>query len=163
MATLLEDIKKQSDWIVKAFKSDGIELDYSMGNLIEIDRFIHKYTKNGQPIKGGRLSKNFGGILFSIGSYVGETIIRNTVDSKWITDDNDPNGEVNIEINLAGGTRCWPIQKLMKRVQNGLEDGIYPYGVSITNKKADKKWDGAFWRIESEVQQMKPKKPWWKF
>ncbi len=163
MATLLEDIKKQSDWTVKAFKSDGIELDYSMGSLIEIDRFIQKYTKDGQPIKGGRLSKNFGGIIFSIGSYIGETLIKNVPDSKWISDDNDPNGEVNIEVYLADGTRCWPIQRLVKRIQNGLEDGIYPYGVSLTNKKADEKYDGAFWKIETEVQPMEPKKPWWKF
>ena len=99
----------------------------------------------------------------SIGSYIGETLIKNVPHSKWVTNDNDPNGEVNIEVNLADGTRCWPIQRLMKRIQNGLEDGIYPYGVSVTNIKADGKYDGAFWKIESEVQPIEPKKPWWKF
>lgn len=141
----------------------GVELDYSIGSLVEIDRFIQKYTKDGQPIKGGLLAKNLGGIIFSIGSYIGETLIKNVPDSKWVTDDNDPNGEVNIEVNLANGTRCWPVQRLMGRIKNGLEDGIYPYGVSATDKKADEKYNGAFWRIKTEVQPIEPKKTWWKF
>jgi phosphomannomutase len=163
MATLFEDIKKQADWTVKAFKSDGLELDYSMGSLIEIDRFIHKYTKDGHPIKGRRLSKNLGGTVFSISAYIGETLIKNVPNSKWTTNDNDPHGEINIAVELGNGTTCFPAQRLIKRIQNGLEDGIYPYGVSVSNKKADEKYDGAFWRIEKEVQPMEPKKPWWKF
>ncbi|UBZ13365.1 hypothetical protein LDL77_15950 [Flagellimonas marinaquae] len=66
----MEDIKKQSVWTVKALKSDGIEMDYSIGSLIEIDRFNQKHTKDGQPIKGGRLAKGYGGKIFSIGSYI---------------------------------------------------------------------------------------------
>ena len=163
MASLLEDIKKQSDWTVKAFKSDGIELDYSIGSLIEIDRFIQKYTKDRKPIKGGRLSKNLGGIIFSISAYIGETLINNAPNLKWITDDKDPQGEINIAVELEDGTTCFPGQRLIKRIQNGLEDGIYPFGVSVTDQKADDKYDGAFWKIEKEVQPMEPKKPWWKF
>jgi len=163
MATLLEDIKKQSDWTLKAFKSDGIELDYSIGSLIEIDRFIQKFTKDGQPIKGGRLSKNLGGTIFSISAYIGETFIKNVPSSKWITDDNDPKGEINIAVQLGNGITCFPAQRLIKRIQNGLEDGIYPYGVRVTNQKADEKYDGAFWGIEEEVKPMEPRKPWWKF
>ena len=56
MATLLEDIKTQSDWIVKAFKSDNFNLDYTVHSFIEIDRFINMHAKNGQPVPGGRLS-----------------------------------------------------------------------------------------------------------
>lgn len=39
MATLLEDIKKYSSWTIKIFKSDGVELDYSMNSLIETKIF----------------------------------------------------------------------------------------------------------------------------
>ena len=40
MGILLEDIKTQSDWIVKAFEYDGLKLDYSIESIIEIDKFL---------------------------------------------------------------------------------------------------------------------------
>jgi len=53
--------------------------------------------KNGKPTKNGRLSgQGFGPILFSIGAYVGETVVKNVKGSKWITDDNDPQGEIDL-------------------------------------------------------------------
>jgi hypothetical protein len=57
MATLKEDIKKQSDWIVKAFAADNFKLDYTIDSFIEIDRFFNKNMQNGQPKKEGRLAK----------------------------------------------------------------------------------------------------------
>jgi len=42
MATLKEDIKTQSEWIVKAFQADGFNLDGSMDSIIEVDRFLPK-------------------------------------------------------------------------------------------------------------------------
>lgn len=44
MATLLEDIKTQSEWIVKAFKSDSLNLDYTIHSFIEIDKFIAEHS-----------------------------------------------------------------------------------------------------------------------
>lgn len=135
MPTLKEDIKSQSDWIVKSFQADGFHLDGSMGSIIEVDRFFTKNMKNGQPKKGGRLyGKGFGPILFSIGSYVGETIIKNVKGTEWITDDNDPQGELNVSLKLPNGEEIWPIQKVIKRFQYGSEDAIYPY-VHIVTKE----------------------------
>ena len=54
MATLKEDIKKQSEWIIKAFKEDGFNLDGTIESIIEVDRFFTKNLKNGKPKKGGR-------------------------------------------------------------------------------------------------------------
>src|SRR5690606_6649937 len=141
----------------------GWNLDYSIDSLMEIDRFVQKHTKEGQPIKGGRLSKNLGGIIFSLSVYIGETLIRNVPDSKWITDDNDPHGEINIAVELGNETRCWPGQRMIKRIQNGLEDGIYPYGYNLTEKIFNLKFNQDFWDIESEITPIQPKKPWWKF
>lgn len=163
MATLKEDILKYSDWIVKAFKEDGLNLDYSINSLMEIDKFVQMHTKDGQPIKGRRLSKNLGGIIFSLGAYIGETLIKNVPNSKWITNDNDPQGEINIAVELGDGTTCFPGQRIMKRIQNGLEDGIYPYGHSLTEKTLNEKFDQSFWKIEEEIKPLEPKKPWWKF
>lgn len=119
MGTLKEDIGAQSKWLVKAFAADGFRLNYSIDSIIEVDRFFTKNMKNGKPRKGGRLyGKGFGPILFSIGSYVGETIIKNVKGSKWIVDDNDPQGELNVSLKLPNGQEIWPIQKVMKRFQN---------------------------------------------
>jgi hypothetical protein len=34
-----------------------------------------------------------------------------------------------LAIQLKSGTIFWPMQRIMKRIKNGLEDGIYAYGV----------------------------------
>ena len=57
--------------------------------------------KNGKPKKGGRLyGKGFGPILFSIGSYVGETTIKNVNGADRVADDNDPQAELNVFLKL---------------------------------------------------------------
>ena len=75
MGTLQEDIKAQSSWLVRAFAADGLQLDYTINSLKQIDKFFEKHSKNGKPVKNGRLSQNVGSIFY-IGSYVGETIVK---------------------------------------------------------------------------------------
>ncbi|HEV7424427.1 MAG TPA: hypothetical protein VGO21_04530 [Candidatus Paceibacterota bacterium] len=162
MATLLEDIKTQSDWIVKAFKSDNLNLDYTVHSFIEIDKFISLHVKNGRPVPGGRLSNNFGPILFSIGSYVGETFIRTVPGSVWVTNDDDPLGEINAELKIADGMTVWPIQRIMKRAENGAEDSVYVYGHRLTEKLTNEPFDPDYWKIHQE-NSSSPAKPWWKF
>src|SRR5664279_1093045 len=131
MATLEQDIKTQSAWIVNAFKSDSIILDYAVESLKAIDNFFDKHAENGKAKPGGRLSQNLGPVLFSIGSYVGETIIKNVQDAVWQTDDKDPEGEINAAIKLPDGTIVWPIQRVMNRFLEAAENGIYAYGAVV--------------------------------
>lgn len=155
MGTLKEDIKTQSEWITKAFLVDGHTLDYSITSTKEIDLFFSNNMKNNRPIKGGRLdNQGYGSILFSIGSYIGETINKNIRGSEWITDDNDPKGELNVTIQLPDGTLTWPVKRVMKRFHNGEEDSIYPY-VHVLTKKYPKEDNDS---RNSENQE----KPWWK-
>jgi hypothetical protein len=164
MATLKEDIKTQSDWIVKAFAEDDFKLDYTIDSFIEIDKFFNKNLKNGKPKKGGRLAKKgFGPILFSIGSYVGETIIKNVNGAEWITDDNDPQGELKVSMKLPNGTEIWPIQKVIKRFQNGSEDAIYPYAYSVTKEFINQPFNEQYWTVTAERDEANIKKTWWKF
>lgn len=163
MATLKEDIKSQSEWIIKAFAADGFELDYSMDSLIEVDRFFAANMKNGQPRKEGRLAKKgFGPILFSIGAYVGETIIKNVNGAEWETDDNDPMGELNVSIKLPDEGIIWPMQKVIKRFQEGSDDAIYPYAHAVTKKITGKPFNEKFWKVAEEKEE-ESSKPWWKF
>ena len=164
MGTLKEDIKSQSDWIVKAFAEDGFKLDYTIDSIIEVDRFFTKNMKNGQPRKGGRLyRKGFGPILFSIGAYVGETIIRNVKGSEWITDDNDPQGELTVSLKLPNDAEIWPIQKVMKRFQNGSEDSIYPYVHMVTKELTNLPFKEEYWTLTTEIDEPEQARPWWKF
>ena len=161
MATLKEDIKAQSDWIVKAFQADGFKLDGSMDSIIEVDRFFVQNMKDGKPKKGGRLyGKGFGPKLFSIGSYVGETIIKNIKGAEWITDDNDPKGELNVSLKLPNDGQIWPIQKVMKRFQNGSEDAIYPYVHMVTTEFTNLPFKEEFWTLTAENDEHEQTKPW---
>ena len=163
MKTIKEDIKTHSNWLVQAFQEDGLTLDYSIGSLLTIDRFFQKHAKDGHPIKGGRLSKNFGSVIFAISSYVGEALIKNAPKAVWEADDNDPQVEINMAVKFVDGTICWPSQRVMKRLQNGLEDGIYPYGHQLTQEYTQEAFDESFWRIQQEVKTLQPKKSFWRF
>ncbi len=163
MATLREDIKSQSDWIVKAFAADGFKLDYSIDSIIEVDKFFAVNMKNGVPKKGGRLyGKRFGPILFSIGSYVGETIIKNVKGAYWVTDDSDPNAEINVLLKLPNDSQIWPILKVMKRFKNGSEDAIYPYVHLVTKEFTNLPFKEEFWAVTAGTDKSEPTKPWWK-
>lgn len=120
-STLCEDIKADCEWVVTALRSSGYKADYTVESMKEIDRFIDE-----QSGENGIISRNRGGIIFSLGCYVGETLIR-LCGGKWHTDDNDPQGEINASVELDNGTVIFPMQRVIKRYQNGSEDGIYAY------------------------------------
>lgn len=131
MATLLEDIGTYSAWIVKAFEADKLDLDYTLDSFRTIDEFFDLHSKKGKAKTNGRLSRDRGAILFAIGAYVGETIIRNVPGAIWVAKDSDPMGEMNVEVKLPKGGTIWPMQRVIKRFQNGPEDGIYAYGAVV--------------------------------
>lgn len=119
--TLLQDIYYSSEWIVTALNSSGYKADYSLESMKEIDRFFDE-----QNTPTGILSKNRGQILFALGSYIGQTVIK-LYGGKWITDDHDPEGELKIAVDLDNGSTIWPAIRCMKRYTNGREDSIYDY------------------------------------
>jgi hypothetical protein len=159
MATLLESIKEQADWIVKAFAADRLTLDHTVHSFIEIDKFFNKHVREGKAVKNGRLSQNLGPILFSIGSYIGETIIKTVPGAAWEVDENDPEGEINATVRLPDGVVMWPMQKVIKRFRNGPEDSIYVYGHHITKDITKQAFDQDYWNVANPSV----KKPWWKF
>ncbi len=126
--TLEQDIHRSAEWIVSALNQSGYKADYSLESMKEIDRFFDE-----QSGEGGIISRNRGQILFALGSYVGETVIR-LYGGEWVTNDNDPQGEINIAVKLANGTVMWPVVKCMKRYQNGTEDSIYAYAYVLSDK-----------------------------
>ncbi|MDE7417026.1 MAG: hypothetical protein K2N44_12160 [Lachnospiraceae bacterium] len=128
-STLEEDIPKAADWVVKALNTSGYKADYSLESMKEIDRFFDE-----QSGPDGVLAKNgTGQILFSLGSYIGQTVIK-LHGGKWITNDDDPQGEVNIAVETADGVTLWPAMRCIKRYMNGSEDSIYALVSVLDNK-----------------------------
>jgi hypothetical protein len=161
MGTLKEDIKAQAKWIVEAFSADNLNLDGSIKSFIEIDRFFNKHTVNGKAKKGGRLSRKLGSIVFSIASYIIETILIAVPGSKLIADDDAPDGEITVSIQFPDGSVIFPVQKVMKRFENGSEDSIYVYGHQITKDYTNEPFEESYWSIADE--KVEEKKKWWKF
>ncbi|NSL86377.1 hypothetical protein [Chitinophaga solisilvae] len=162
MATLLEDIQTHTQWIVDAFKADNLQLDYTIYSFIQIDRFFEMHSSKGHAVKHGRLEENLGPVLFSIGAYVGETLIRCLPGAVWETDDNDPHGEITIAVVLIDGTRIWPVQRVMKRFSNGSDDSLYPYGYELTKELSGEPFESSFWEVISAPKE-EGRKYWWKF
>ena len=126
--TLLQDIMTSKDWVAKALNSSNYKADFSINSLKEIDRFFDE-----QNTPDGIINRNRGQILFALGAYIGEVIIS-VCGGEWITDDSDPQGEVNIAVKLKDGSIIFPVQRAMKRYQNGKEDSIYDYGYVLGEK-----------------------------
>ena len=128
--TLMQDIMTSKDWIAMALNSSNYAADFSINSFKEIDRFFDE-----QNTPDGILSRNRGQILFALGAYIGEVIIS-VCGGEWLTDDNDPQGEVNIAVRLKDGTIIFPVQRAMKRYMNGKEDSIYDYGYILSQNSS---------------------------
>lgn len=129
--TLEEDARTSAEWISQALTASGYNADFSLQSLSEVDRFIDDNVQDGVPLPGGLLDQQLGSRIFALGSYVGETIRRNR-GGEWVTDDNDPEGEISIAVQLERGTVFWPVQRVMRRVKNGNEESISAYGAVLT-------------------------------
>ena len=120
-SSLIKDIETSKNWIVTALNSSNYKADFSFDSLRKIDRFFDE-----QNVPGGILSQNAGQKIFAIGAYIGEVIIS-TIGGEWITDDNDPQGEMNISIKLTDGSTIFPVQRVIKRYKEGKESSIHDF------------------------------------
>ena len=130
MATLKQDINASADWIANALSSSGYRADFTPQSLWDIDRFFDDHSSAGVAKPGGLLSDNLGQRVFAIGSYMGE-VARRRLGGEWIGNDEDPQAEIDVELRFADGVRCWPVQRAMKRLKNGAEDGIAAWGSGL--------------------------------
>ncbi|MFZ5745521.1 MAG: hypothetical protein ACOY7T_13680 [Pseudomonadota bacterium] len=131
---IVEDVLASAEWISKALISSGYSANFSIASLREIDRFFDEQAPNGSPLGDGLLGENLGSRIFAIGAYVGEVLRRN-LGGEWVGDDNDPQAEINVSLLLTDGSTIWPIQRVMKRLRNGKEDGLEAYGVALSSPK----------------------------
>lgn len=130
MSTIVEDMGVGSAWIAEALTTSGYAADFSPASLWEIDRFFDDHAPGGRVKRRGLLGKQVGQRILAVGAYVGE-VLRRDLGGEWHGDDDDPEVEINVELHLPGGTIVWPVQRAMKRLQNGPEDGIAAYGSAL--------------------------------
>ena len=168
MGNLKKDIKGGAEWTINAFKALDKDLDYSVKSVEHIENLLEEQFKNGQPIEGGLFSNGLGGKAFSIASYIGEVIIKNSKGTDWEFDPSDPDNEMNMMVASKDGSKIWPMQKLGKRIQNGNEDNIYHYTAIIvkrfnegSNKLSNQTKEQSTSEQSKEAKQVN--KPWWKF
>ena len=67
-----------------------------------------------------------------------------------MTDDSDANGEINIAIKFPDNTVIWPVQRVIKRIQNGPEDSIYIYGHELTKNFISEPFNKIIWNLIAE-------------
>ena len=123
--SLMNDIQVASNWVVEALNESGYHVEYDVDSLKEIDRFFKEENK-----PGGILSKNVGQILFGLGSYFGEVMIK-TYGGHWITDDNDKEGEIKITVVLDSDITFYPFISVMKCYENSDENSLYALAKTI--------------------------------
>lgn len=128
-ARLEDDIHIAAQWISTALQSSGYDADFTPQSMQEVERFFDEQTKDSRAIPGGLLSQDYGRRLFALGSYCGE-VLRRELGGNWVTDDNDPNGEINVTLELGNNVICWPVQRVMKRV-NGRENSLVHWAISL--------------------------------
>jgi hypothetical protein len=129
-SSIVDDVLGSAEWISTALRSSGYAADFSPGSLWEVDRFFDEHTEGGRPRRRGLLAESTGSRLFGIGAYIGE-VIRRDVGGEWEGDDTDPEAEINVAVRLSDGSLIWPVQRVMKRLQNGAEDAIAPYALAL--------------------------------
>lgn len=115
--SLAEDILQAAERTSTALIMAGYHANFTLGSLAEVDRLFADHSNDGEAIAGGYFSESLGSRLFGIGSYSGE-VLRRSIGGEWVTDDSDPQGEINVTLELANGSTCWPMQRAMKRFQS---------------------------------------------
>lgn len=127
---IVADALKGAEWIAKALNSSGYRADFSLESLREVDRYFDDQTLDGKARDEGLLSQKLGQRLFALGAYCGE-VIRRGAGGTWQGGTPGPQAEIDLALLLLNGSTLYPVQRAMKRYQNGTEDSLYAYAAVI--------------------------------
>ncbi len=128
--SILKDVEAAAEWMARALLSSGYQAEFSVASLWEVERFFVEHSVRGEARPGGMLTEQLGERLFGLGSYVGE-VIRRSAGGTWAAEDDDPDIEINVRLELTDGTTIWPVQRAMKRLWNGTQDSLVEYGTDL--------------------------------
>jgi hypothetical protein len=131
-SSLERDLDSASEWISEALESSGYTADYSVASTTELDRFFTEQMRRpGVAKPGGLLSDDLGQRLWAIGAYVG-TVLEREYGAEWRLEGVASDEEVAME--LPDGSTVWPVQRVIKRYENGIEDSLAIYVLALRKR-----------------------------
>ena len=129
---LEEEIPMATDWAMENLIMSGYNANFTLDSIKELDRFFEEQNK-----EDGIIAINPGSILFALACYMGETIIG-LYGGKWVTNEDDPDKEMNVEIHLDNKVKIWPAQKILKKYYKTKEENLYTYVKELQKLKETK-------------------------
>ena len=131
--TLLSELPEMEAWFKDCMRSEGYRLDGSMDSIKACDAFLDAHVQDGEP--DADIAEQFGPICLAMAFYVGNTLLRYR-SGRWEPDAQAPDDEIGLMLVFDDTTVCWPCQRVMKRVSNGPEDGLYAYALGLVDPNA---------------------------
>jgi hypothetical protein len=110
----------------------GVTLDYGVASLARLDGII-------EDLRRDQRFEVLQPVLFSMGCYVGEVLVRHA-GGRWRRTEDLGMGVVAsspIAIEMPDGRSCNPVGKVYRRFQRGREDGIALFFRSMTGKSSE--------------------------
>jgi hypothetical protein len=110
-------------------ENEGVKLDYSVASLAVIDRIIGRFHDDGTKLE------DVEGTVFCFGCYVGEVFVRHAK-AKWrkaTSQEIEEWAGVPLILELGPNNVVNPIGKVIKRLQNGIEDNL-PYFYKVCSR-----------------------------
>ena len=107
----------------------GVRLDYSAESLRTLDRVI-------DDLRRDQRFEALQPLLFSMGCYVGEVLVRHA-GGRWRSTDELGMGKVAsspIAIEMPDGRGCNPVGRVYKRFQRGREDSLASFYQAMTGE-----------------------------
>ena len=121
--------KFADDIVEAAVEISGVDLDYSVASLRDVDDIIEGFRQDGCSLK------EIAETLFGFGCYVGEVFVERS-GGRWRHADDTPMADMAgyfLVIELGEDDYCNPIGKVFKRFENGEEDNL-PYFYKVFAK-----------------------------
>lgn len=120
--TVKEKIPVEAEKAAEILKQKGYRADYTIQSLMDVDRFI-----DDESHPKGLFHGNIQPISFSLGCYVGETLIKN-YGGKWVIFENDLD---HSNVRVADEILVKPVIKCQKRYSYGEDESIYEFALEI--------------------------------
>lgn len=106
------------------------KMDYSIESLQAIDSALE------HNVSTFKSQEAIDGALNFFGAYLGE-VIRRRIGGTWMFDEALP--RLEWKTDEWSGIKTYPFRKVLKRLHNGEEDGVYGYALVVCNPNVREK------------------------
>lgn len=109
----------------------GVDLDFSLDSVSDLDGFFDEFDPAGAPLPEGRGPGSLHHILFALGVYLGEVIIRESGAAEWApsADDVEDPWQAHLK-GLTTDYSAYPISKVLRRYEEGAEHNLSDFATA---------------------------------